>query len=169
LVPSNRLLQRKENRKSANFRISDEGTLCKYLGIKVTRQNDNSFLLTQPQLIQSILDDLHLPNTAKESQVPYLSSKLLTPNLQDTDFNGHFDYCSVIGNLNYLEKSTRPELAYAVHQCARFCSAPKCSHGEAVKRIGRYLLGTKDKGLILEPTKESFDCWVDASHAGKWN
>ena len=106
---------------------------------------------------------------AKESQVPYLSSKLLTPNLQDTDFDGHFDYHSVIGKLNYLEKSTRPELAYAVHQCARYCSAPKCSHGEAVKRIGRYLLGTKDKGLILKPTKESFDCWVDASHAGKCN
>jgi hypothetical protein len=93
----------------------------------------------------------------------------LTPNLQETDFDGHFDYRSVIGKLNYLEKSTRPELAYAVHQCARFCSAPKRSHGEAVKRIGRYLLGTKDKGLILKPTKESFDCWVDASHAGEWN
>ena len=68
-----------------------------------------------------------------------------------------------------MEKSTRPDLAYAVHQCARFCSAPKHSHGEAVKRIGCYLLGTKDKGLILKPTAESFDCWVHASHAGEWN
>jgi hypothetical protein len=40
-------------------------------------------------------------------------------------------------------------MVYAVHQCARFMASPKKSHGMAVKRTGRYLLGTKDKGLIL--------------------
>jgi hypothetical protein len=43
------------------------------------------------------------------------------------------------------------------------------SHAQAVKRICRYLLGTKDKGLILDPKDESFDCWVDASHASEWS
>jgi len=63
----------------------------------------------------------------------------------------------------------RPDIAYAVHQCARFCSTPKRSHGDAVRLIGRYLLGTAEKGLIMHPTNESFDCYVDASHTGKWN
>ena len=49
--------------------------------------------------------------------------------------------------LNYLEKSTHPEIAYAVHQCARFLSCPKQEHGEAVKCLCRYLLGTKKMGL----------------------
>jgi hypothetical protein len=44
-----------------------------------------------------------------------------------------------------LEKSTRPDISCAVHQCARHCANPKIQHTAAVKRIGRYLLGTKDK------------------------
>jgi hypothetical protein len=38
-----------------------------------------------------------------------------------------------------------------------------------VKRICRYLLGTKDEGLIFDPREDSFDCWVDASHASEWS
>jgi hypothetical protein len=39
------------------------------------------------------------------------------------------------------------------------------SHGEAVKRIGRYLLGTRDKGFIIRPDmKKSFECYVDADY-----
>ena len=131
---------------------------------------DSKLKLTQPHLIQSILHDLHLhPDKSKATPVPSLTTKLLTPDVDGIPFDNHFDYRAVIGKLNYLEKSTRPEIAYAVHQCARFSSSPKQSHGEAVKRIGRYLLGTMDKGLIMKPTDESFDCWVDASHAGEWN
>jgi len=42
-------------------------------------------------------------------------------------------------------------------------------HAEAIKRIGRYLLATKDKGLIMKPNKEGMECWVDASHASEWS
>jgi hypothetical protein len=34
-----------------------------------------------------------------------------------------------------------------------------------VKRIVRYLIGTKDKGLILDPKGHSFHCFVDADFA----
>ena len=51
--------------------------------------------------------------------------------------------------LLYLVANSRPEIAYAVHQCARFTHNPKASHGAAVKRICRYLQRTKMKGLIL--------------------
>ena len=44
-----------------------------------------------------------------------------------------FNYCSVIGKLNFLEKSTRPDIAYTVHRCACFSDAPKQSHVDAVK------------------------------------
>ena len=56
-----------------------------------------------------------------------------------------------------------------MHQCAHFCANPKKSHGEVVKLIGHYLLGTANKGLILQPNDTSFDCYVDASHAGEWH
>ena len=43
------------------------------------------------------------------------------------------------------------------------------SHELAVKRIVRYLKGTKDKGYILKPTFSTMiDCYVDADFAGSW-
>jgi hypothetical protein len=49
------------------------------------------------------------------------------------------------------------------------CANPKINHTAAVKRIGRYLLGTKDKGLIMKPNQKGMECWVDAAHASEWN
>jgi hypothetical protein len=68
-----------------------------------------------------------------------------------------------------LEKSTRPDIVYAVHQCARFASCPTAGHSIAVKHIGRYLLKTKDMGIICTPTDDSVDCYADADFAGNWN
>jgi hypothetical protein len=72
--------------------------------------------------------------------------------------------------MNYLEKSTWGDLAFSVHQCTRYMSQPMRSHGEAVKRIGRYLLGTWDKGFIVGPDmQKSFECCVDADYCGNWD
>ena len=108
------------------------------------------YTLTQPHLIASILQDLHLTQgNTKSRPVPALTTLLLTSDYEGASFDNSFDYQSIIGKLNYLEKSTKLEIAYTVHQCAHFCANPKKSHGEAVKVIGRYLLGTANKGLIL--------------------
>ena len=81
-----------------------------------------------------------------------------------------FHYHSVIGKLNFLEKSTWLDIPVSVHQCACFYESPKKSHAEAVKHIGRYLLSSRDKGLIIHPNKQwHFDCWVNANFAGNWH
>jgi hypothetical protein len=72
--------------------------------------------------------------------------------------------------LTYLSTSTRPDIAFAIHQCARFCTQPKRLHEIAVRRIIPYLRGTKDKGYILKPTSnKTLDCYVDTDFAGLWN
>jgi hypothetical protein len=44
---------------------------------------------------------------------------------------------------------------------------PKHSHEIAIKRIGRYLIGTKDKGMIIKPTSTiDIDAYPDADFAG---
>jgi len=75
----------------------------------------------------------------------------------------------VIGKLLYLENTTRPDISCAVHQCARYCANPEVHHTITIKRIGRYLLGTKDKALIMRPNQEGMEFWVDAAHASEWN
>ena len=44
---------------------------------------------------------------------------------------------------------------------------PKYSHEIAIKWIGRYLIGTKDKGMIIKPTATiGIDAYPDADFAG---
>lgn len=60
----------------------------------------------------------------------------------ETDFIGDYDYNIVVVMLLYLV-NTRLDIQYAVHSCCRFVHSPKKSHGEAIKRICRYLIATK--------------------------
>ena len=75
--------------------------------------------------------------------------------------------------LNYFVNCTHLEIAYAVHQCARFCNNPKRSHEQAVKRVLRYLLTVRkldNPGIIFHPNiEQSIVAYVDASFVGEWN
>ena len=63
--------------------------------------------------------------------------------------------------LLYLQNHSRPELMFAVSQCARYTYCSKLSHEKVLKRIGRYLKGTRTKGLIMKPNKDlNIDCFV---------
>ena len=160
----------------ATFKIEDQGDLSDYLGIKIIRNSDGTMEWSQPTLTNSILKDLGLVDVKTRNQpttrtTPSLTTVILTSHDDEPDHDEtkSFNYRQVIGKLLYLEKSTRPDIACAVHQCARFCANPKTKHAEAVKRIGRYLLATKDKGLIMKPDKSGLECWVDSAHASEWS
>jgi len=56
-------------------------------------------------------------------------------------------YANLIGLLMYLAIATRPDIAYAINKLAQYTSAPKLKHWTAVKRVFRYLKGTKDHKL----------------------
>ena len=72
--------------------------------------------------------------------------------------------------LNYLAATTRPDIAMAVHQAARFCIDPKLSHERAIHRIDKYILGTRDKGIVIKLDKDKgLECYVDADFVGGWN
>ena len=89
-----------------------------------------------------------------------------------SDSNGppaqeHWDYRSVVGMLMYLASNSCPDIAFAVHQCARFSHCPKASHEVAVKKICQYLKGTLNRGIIYTPTSSfSVDCYCDSDFVG---
>ena len=155
----------------AKLAITVEGDLADFLGVSIDRRKDGSIHLTQPHLIDQIIKDLRLhDDNVKPRTTPAASSKLLTRHTSSKPFDNSFNYRSVIGKLNYLEKATRSDISYAVHQCARFVSDPKVEHGEAVRWLGRYLKGTRHKGTIMHPLPEKeLEVYVDASFCGDWD
>jgi hypothetical protein len=89
--------------------------------VNIDKHEDGSIHLTQPHLIDQILDDLRLNNdNVSEKITPATSSKLLLRHSDSEPFDNSFNYRSVIGKLNYLEKSSRSDIAYIVHRLARF-------------------------------------------------
>lgn len=57
-------------------------------------------------------------------------------------------YRSAIGSLLYVALCTRPDIAFVVCHLARFSKNPGHAHWEAVKNVIRYLLHTRQTGLM---------------------
>jgi hypothetical protein len=109
-----------------------------FLGIHIEFDDvRSSILFTQQQLIKSIIALLGLDEKSNPVRTPALSNVILHAHQGSPPHNETWSYRSVIGKMKYLEKSTRPDISYAVHQCARFCENPTVVHTAAVNRIGR--------------------------------
>lgn len=145
------------------FKIENE--LAGFLGVKVNHREDGSIELLQTGLIDRVISALGLEE-ANAKAIPAEHNPLVSDD-DGEEQNEHFNYASVVGMLMYLTGSSQPELAFSVHQCARFTHNPKASHEKAPKRIGQYLIGTRTKGLILRPKIDlNVEMFVDADFAG---
>ena len=61
-------------------------------------------------------------------------------------------YASTVGSIMYAQVCTRPNIAYVVGMLGRYQSNPSIDHWKAVKKVLRYLQGTKDYRLIYRRT-----------------
>ena len=147
------------------FTLSEEEDVSAYLGVKMKIDKEaNTVSMSQPFLIDRIIElrgdavkDANVKNT------PAVNKEILHTDEDGPERKQPWNYRSAIGMLNYLAASTRPDCLFAVHQCARFSANPKLSHERAVKRIVRYLKGTRDEGLIIKPDATAgVQCFVDA-------
>ena len=130
---------------------------------------NNDAILTQPHLINQIIQDTGIPAKTQNKLTPAPSTTILSNDSNGKAYDYKFDYCSVIGKLNSLEKSTRLDIAYAVHQCALICSNPKKSHGDAVVHLLKYLRHAKNNGLLLKPNeRKGLEVYADADFSGSW-
>jgi transposase InsO family protein len=150
------------------FVLTREGSFSEFLGIKFEKNvADGSINMTQKGLIKKIIETAGMtdcnPNWTPASTTPLGSD----PDGEAMDET--WNYRSIIGMLLYLTTNTRPDLAFAVSQAARFSHNPKKSHATGIKTIIRYLHRTSDKGMIVKPTGVlSLENYVDASFAGNY-
>lgn len=71
-------------------------------------------------------------------------------------------YHEAVGSLMYAALGTRPDIAYAVQTVSRFTSKPGLDHWEAVKRIFRYLKGTRELWLAYGGNEKDLLGYADA-------
>jgi len=129
----------------STFEMSDMGMLHHYLGIQFIQREKGIFML-QSKYVQRLLERFKFQD-CKPISTP------MEPGLKLTEHDGSesFDailYCQAVGCLIYL-CNTRPDIQYAVSQVSRYMHSPHMLHWQAVKRVFRYLQGTKSYGLIF--------------------
>ena len=66
----------------------------------------------------------------------------------------HVPYRNAVGCLMYLMVGTRPDLAAAVGPLSQFASDACPKHWQALKRVFRYVQGTKTHGINSKPSPE---------------
>jgi hypothetical protein len=157
--------------KDLGMLFNEESDVAGYLGVLLDRDPENNTItLRQSGLTQRIVEALHLDDNTSSVRTPadnYLP-------IDEDGERGHelYNYASIAGMLQYLQGHSRPDISFAVSQISRYTFGPKRSHEIALERIGRYLKGTLNKGLILRPNlNESIfkmDVYVDAAFASGW-
>jgi hypothetical protein len=157
----------------SKFKITQTDNLHKTLGFQIERSKDGGVFMHQQSYINDVLkrfgmEDCNPVDTPADprvklckngsynarTHVPSSTSQGESPNVQTSQPT--FPYRELIGCLLWISMGTRPDISYAVNQCARYSSDPKQEHWSACLRILRYLKGTSDHGLYYHRHRSHF-------------
>ena len=148
--------------------VSDLGEVSYYLGIEVTRNRASKLLyMSQQKFIEEILQ--RFGKTALKPTKTPAEQGIRLEKYQNAATEADIKlFQQQIGSLMYLMTSTRPDLSFAIGQCARFMSNPAPEHFKALNRIWQYLNYSKNLTLRFCPQKLSLQGFVDADWGGDY-
>ena len=135
---------------SEKFSIRDLGNLSSFLGLDCQR-DEGLLTVNQKELSVNILQIARMAD-CKPVQLP------LTSNLNKDGIalsaELHGTYRTVVGKLLYLAMMSRPDLSFSVCQLSKFVSCPTQEHWAALKKVCRYLQGTREQGLVFKSSRD---------------
>lgn len=139
-----------------------------YVGLEIIRnRKEKTMFINQKSYISRVLEKFNMSN-CRSNAVP-ADPKALT-SLQDIQSNDgeemKIPYREAVGSLMFAAVVSRPDIMYAVGQVSRHLNNPDRSHWIAVKRILRYLQGSRDVGIMYSGSSEELKVYSDADFAG---
>lgn len=149
---------------SKEFELKDLGDVRQYLGINISRDARGNFVMNQANYIDKIIEEAGLKD-AKISTFPLDTGYFKNVDNQPLSSNDH--YRKLIGMLLYLSTNTRPDVSASIAILSQKVSRPTTYDLNELKRVIRYLKGTKDFKLRLssEGSGGEFYAYSDANWA----
>lgn len=137
-----------------------ESNTSTFLGIKINTSFDK-ITISQEEYIDKILMKYNLQNCNPTKTPGSKTQDLYTyEESQQTDVN---KYQEMLGSLMYVSQGTRPDITYCVSKLAQFSKDPRQIHLNALKRVYRYLKGTKSKCITYNKNMDLVTISTDAS------
>ncbi|KAI0996197.1 Retrovirus-related Pol polyprotein from transposon TNT 1-94 [Podosphaera aphanis] len=140
------LMENTVNLLKPEFQVNDMGLLHWLLGIQIEYDNAG-ITLSQTAYIDRILTRFSMQDCNPVSSPIEHNHRLMLAIEGDTRAPAIL-YQQIIGSIMYLVSGTRPDLAYTISHLSQFNSDPSITHINAVKRVLRYLKGTKDQRIL---------------------
>ena len=128
------------------FPIKDRGQITTFLGMEFRYDKENREMhIRQKEKIERAYELIR--EKPKPSKIP------VQPNVDlykaSEPFDDPFHYRSIVGLLNYIAQMTRPDMAFAASQFARFMKEPTKYQYEHLCRAVSYMNNTRDLGLSV--------------------
>ena len=153
------------------WEVTDEGEMTDLLGIEIDYRADGSIKLHQKAYIDKVVKRF-LPNgplpKAQRNSLPYSSDFLLHVNEALVQTETEYpelvsDMQTRVGCFMYAATSTRPDIAYTVHQLCRCLHKPTPGLLDECDHLLSYLSRTSDFGLVYSREHQRARGFADAS------
>ena len=147
--------------------ITDLGEIHWILGIEICRNRERHTIhLCQRSYIDSSLrrygfEDIKPVSLPMDTSIKLTSAQSPSTTEEIAQMK-NIPYHEAVGTLMYASLGTRPDITYAVQTVSRFSKNPGNAHWEAVKKIFRYLKGTKDLWLSYGGQQKDLVGYADA-------
>jgi Reverse transcriptase (RNA-dependent DNA polymerase) len=125
----------------SEWKVTDLDEPRKIISIEVTCTN-NAISISQEKYIENILCKEGMLN-ANPVGMPMDPNIKLVPNSDDNEFNHSNSYAKLLGSLQFVANSTRPDISYTINKLAAYTAKPGLQHHGTIKQILWYLAGTK--------------------------
>lgn len=147
---------------SRHFKMKDLGEVRNFLGLTITRDIKRGILeISQQPYIEKILDRFGMKDCKRVSTPMDPNCKWLKADKTTTE-----PYKELLGCLQYLTLMSRPDICVSVNILSQFQSNPGDEHWVGLKRILRYLQGTKtDRLCFTRKDCEPLTGYADADFA----
>ncbi|GIL81147.1 hypothetical protein Vretimale_12737 [Volvox reticuliferus] len=150
------------------FKVRDLGEIKVFLGMEVGRRENGDITLSQAGYVERIMNVNGL-GSVKPRGLPIAVGTRVTPATEDAAelLGDPTPYRALVGELNYLAVSTRPDLAFALSVLSRFMAKPTKAAMGMAKGVLRYVAGTRNLGLVFRRRpEEDIDGYSDSDWAG---
>jgi hypothetical protein len=174
LLASNDVTLLMETKKflSSHFDMKDLGEASFVLGIEIHRDRNRGVLgLSQKAYIEKILKKYSMhkcsPSPAPIVKGDKYGEHQCPKNQIELEQMRSVPYASAVGSLQYAQICTRPDIAFVTGLLGRYQKNPGAEHWKLVKKVLRYLQGTK--GFMLSYNKtDSLEIvgFSDSDYAG---
>ncbi len=136
------------------FKMEDCGEASICLGLEIRRDRPKKLLhLSQQRYAEKILHRFGMEDS--KPVVTPMEGQLLQSDIEGEPFDSS-KYRKAVGSLMYLAVGTRPDISFAISRLAQYVESPTQKLWVAIKRVLRYICGTKNTGIMYSSSSSLY-------------